>query len=595
MAAAPPFKKKGKDHAWSVSDFEIERPSMTRFVRDKLLPLLHHKSYRRILIRAPVKSGKREIVEYIAQRDHSYDSHRVHAFISAWHRTADEDQRRELELHNMKVFSITDKDKATHCVEWIEKQIAEGKEIILHLDECDYGAGARQILGSIYTTFHDNASVTFLLYSATPQEVLFSGEVEEKGNEEYGQLLKEIKQSGACVEYCPPEGFCGPTRFLEEGLIFDAEPFFVMAGNQIQLTSQGTQILSDFHANLKDDSSRNIVVLRLSSGDGGGKENKHIYQFLRHASNCKELESFIIIVAKDENNVRCPRGRALMEIIQWSSEDYWKCKAKDIPIIIAIDQTAGRSTEWVCHDRIFAYHDFRNEPVYTTISQAQERVNHYEQRYGEFQRIRVYGHKKTFELSAGRINYDTYMNNEWYKRKVTGEELYVIKRAIDHSIHPEYSSKMTSDNADDALKKLGSFVRPKVAARVKGKIAESHVIHCKFVACTEDTFPKIKEELEKEFKELFNHTIKNPFIPSKKKGLVEGRWQGRYEEGYSVLDYSYIHAKPGWGLGRSRGTYDGIRFTICYQDDTLGIAVRWMTDELKTRNTLQTHKSMYHD
>ena len=71
---------------WSVSTFERLRPHLTGFVRESVLPLLEDPHCRRILLRAPVKCGKREIVEYIATRDLINHSTRVHAFLSAWHR-----------------------------------------------------------------------------------------------------------------------------------------------------------------------------------------------------------------------------------------------------------------------------------------------------------------------------------------------------------------------------------------------------------------------------------------------------------------------------------------------------------------------------
>ena len=92
-------QKKDHQHAWSVAVFESERPHLTTFVRENLLSLLDDEECSRVLIRAPVKSGKREFAEYLAQRDHSIHSGRVHAFLSAWHRAADLNQRKELELH----------------------------------------------------------------------------------------------------------------------------------------------------------------------------------------------------------------------------------------------------------------------------------------------------------------------------------------------------------------------------------------------------------------------------------------------------------------------------------------------------------------
>ena len=99
---------------WSVDTFERERPHLTSFVKHTITPRINASQCRRIVLRAPVKCGKREIVEYTAMRDKDNKDTRVHAFLSAWHRVADEDQRNELGTHNLAVFSITNKKNVTN-------------------------------------------------------------------------------------------------------------------------------------------------------------------------------------------------------------------------------------------------------------------------------------------------------------------------------------------------------------------------------------------------------------------------------------------------------------------------------------------------
>ena len=579
---------KNDEHVWSVADFEFERPHLTSFVREKLLPLLDDAECRRVLIRAPVKSGKREFAEYLAQRDYPGHAGRVHAFLSALHRTADLNQRKELELHNMRVFSMNKKPKADACIRWIQTHIDEGKQVVLHLDECDFGAGARQIMSRVYTLFRENDSATFILYSATPQEVLFSGEVVEKGDEKLEELVEEIRQTGATVEYDPPAGYCGAARFLDEDLIMDAQPFFAMAaaGGGIHLSPQGTQIVTDFRAAVLENPSRNIIVLRLSGGDGGGKRNKHIYQFTRHASGCNELDGIdiVVVVGKHELEVR-NMGRVQKRDVEWSNRTYWTHLVAGLPMIYVIDQMASRSTEFACHDRIFAYHDFRKTVVFTTVSQAQERVNHYEARYGGFQPIRVYGHKKTFQLSAGRMDYATFMTNPWVKCKVPKQDTYLIKStAEDGTTHPDHPQPMSRDDANRILQELASFVDVKVADRVRGRSKLVPVFGCEFIACTPQSFPDLA------LHHRVGRDVKNPFTLSEEHGLVEGQWQG-YLRGWGVYSYEHVCANRGWGMTSSRNP---VRTTICYQGDTLGIALRWKTAERAEINSLQTCKSMYH-
>ncbi len=98
------------DKPWSVDQFQQFREHLCNFVYRRIVPLIRDNRCRRILIRAPVKSGKREIAEYTAMRDKvDGEPTRVHCFVSAWHRVADNEQRIELGHHNMHVCSITNR------------------------------------------------------------------------------------------------------------------------------------------------------------------------------------------------------------------------------------------------------------------------------------------------------------------------------------------------------------------------------------------------------------------------------------------------------------------------------------------------------
>ena len=596
MAAIP--KKNGRQ-AWSIAIFELMRVTITAFVHEKLLPRLNDEECHRILIHAPVKSGKREIVEYTALRDYSNNPVRVHAFISSWHRAADEDQRNEICLHNIAVFSITNLPQSNECIKWIKQQLTKGKRVVLHIDECDFGTGRRQMLGKVYSEYKTNDMVVFVLYSATPQEVIFSGEIDQKDEVEYDELMNESVR-GVLLPYIPPAGYCGPGRFLDEGLIHDATPFFYHDRGTIQLSRQGSEIMTALRGSLLRNPERNVIILRLSSGDGGEKENKQIYQFLRGIKSCAELQDVIVIADNTDKKIGKLDGVS-SDTIQWSDELYWKRMATSTPIICVIDQTASRSTELVCHHRIFAYHDFRNTVVYTTVSQAQERVNHYASdtgRYHEFQRILVYGHRKTFELSAGRIDYSTYMTNPWKKQKVdvrTAERMrlegnyYYIKTIMSNQIHPDYPQPLSFADADLVLQSLASFAEVKVSQRVRGRAKTMPIFGCEFIACTKETFasklPQITELIGE------NKQFKNPFIASETEGKKDDQWQGYLRE-WNVLEYRSIQSNDiGWGISGPGGSS---RLTICYREGDLGIAVRWNTGQLRQVNSLETFKSMYH-
>lgn len=409
---------------WSIADFEKNRPELCDFLKEGVIKDIE-KGERFLLIRAPVKSGKRQIVEYLALRDHPT---RKHIFLTQWHRTADEGQRQELESYGIKVYS----GLKTQKVEKYSKEIQclldnPHVKLIINIDECDYGSGHRQAMAQIWKRWHDQLRITFILYSATPEEVMFSTEkksYQHEGDEdsehqgdkdsEDEKIIWEIIKKYKCHNYTPPLTFCGPAEFLEKDLVFEALPFFerVECTYTFQLSEQGKKIIKDFEKECIENPSRNILLLRLTYSDGSEKSkkgNKAIYQFLQ--TEFAELKDKTVIVDKDEDDMPKDIGsHVVVEKIQWSSSKWWETKATGKPLIIVLDQTFSRSTEFAAHDRVFALHDYRKQNTYNTIAQATQRMNHYSTRYQSgFQPIKIYCHRSTYELAAGKISYNQYI------------------------------------------------------------------------------------------------------------------------------------------------------------------------------------------
>jgi hypothetical protein len=582
---------------WSVAEFERYRPHSVEFVKTEILDLLDDTVCRRIVIRAPVKSGKREIAEYIAMRDKlDGPSRRVHAFISAFIRVADASQREELKEHNLKIFSILKTENVTPCIRWIEEQLAHGVQVVLHIDECDYGTGNRQLLGRIWSRMRDNRSITNILYSATPEEVLFSAEIDA----EYDDMIETMLE-GHIVYYTPPEGYCGPAEFLRQGLVFEARPFFkIMDGGHVSLSDQGKEIIRDLRATIATNPRRNVVVLRLtysigSSSRAAKKENKAIYKFLNNITAFPELRDVLVVADKGEKFGNVPR--ILKEDIQWSDDTYWTSKAIGIPILMVIDQTSVRSTEWRCHDRVFATHDYRPSVTYSAASQAQERVNHYKQRYGgEFQPIRVYGHRKTWELSAGNITCEEYIKNKWVKRKVdrrlTGDaELYRIMDSESNTPHPTHNAHISEDAADEILWTLGCGSSVEISPRVSGKNKQVPEIQDPVhYPCTRETFGTVPQLSE----------FANPFIASDREMATHPeRWprtggQIGNLRTWGVYTHEYVVANKGNRMSvRSVAEDPRGRITICYKDGVLGVTLRKGTGNILIVDKLTAFKSMY--
>ena len=447
----------------------------------------------------------------------------------------------------------------------------------------------------------------FILYSATPQEVLFSGEVEHE-DAGYQEMLDDANNTGECVKYIPPASFRGPSHFLDAGLVTEALPFFVTnTRDTISLTAQGKMIMNQIAENIANRRSmnepvRNILFLRLSYSNTHNeknqkKENKAIYQFIKLCSTVPELQNCIIYVDKQDSDLQNMNHEDIVaQKIQWSTKKFWRGISSDIPIIVVADQTCSRSTELACHDRLYAIHDYRNKVTFSTSSQALERVNHYVEKYGGFQQIRVFGHKKTIELSAGRITYKQYLSGPLWKKKkldcriTPRPNLYVIRSTQEpHTIHPDYQTPMTSDECDLILQELGCFVEISLSPRVEGRLFERKEYVAKFIPCNNETFENIIKNdpiVQTKFKD---HRFKNPFHDSIRKGLVNGKYKGYLRE-WKVFEFDEnVVTQCGWGVKDSN-----VRITICYRNGQLGIALRYYTGRTYTVNTLiTTRRSMY--
>lgn len=637
---------------WSVDYFERARPHMTSWVKEQLLPHIHSPGHSKISIKAPVKSGKREIVEYVAQRDSvssSGNPERVHMFVSSWHRTADAEQREELGQQNLTVFSTTSHKRVEACKVWISDRVKERKMIVMHLDECDYATAPLQILSSLWQFIRSirESTVKVILYSATPEEVIYASARTVETLEEH-ELLHDILVTNQ-LTYTPSEGYCGSCRFLQEGLVTNALPFFEKVEDgecKFAISQQGRQIISDLNAAVQVNPRRNCIVLRLSYSEGGKKlENKAFHIFINHVYRFLELhgQGFSIIYDKSTGCGKPSQKSTAVSVradrIEWSEPSYWDDLAEGPrrKYIFVIDQTSSRSTEWACHDRIFAYHDFRHTVQYTTVAQAQERVNHYTQRYeNEFQRIQVYGHLPTFQLSAGLITYDQYfeITTRWTMRKISslasdadggqdgasvssqsvemegddGDcENYIVRERVSKTRHPDCpETGLTKETARRLLQKLGCSRNIAISSRVVGN--PKHVPEYKgtWYACEngKDSWNTVWDNhcASRDRQGVTRSRIRNPFETAENKRHEDGRWRGQHR-GWRVLRWDTatqqlfdididMIAEP--RRIEDLGSTGGERNKVCYNESgALGVLIVEPTGRYITKNKLVSVNTMY--
>lgn len=569
---------------WSIEDLESKRTHLSMWTKNTLVPELRKR--RRIIVRGDVKSGKRLIVQYAAL--YTQKKGVSHAFISAFHRVADDPQRDEMIAAGLKVFSGGRKVADPDCIAWIDAELAKGNRVVIHLDECDYGTGADQCLSDLWSKIRNMENITNILYSATPQEVLFSGECKAVADE-----FNDIDGDETLVlRYTPPPNYCGPNAFLSAGLVHEATEFFEVVEGVEKLTAQGFKIVCDLLESLKTNVRRNVILLRIAHKAKGDDDTMTpIHRFVKAiiAGNFPQLSGFLVYLDKGTKFGTVPPSAHSVDFvvrdIPWSNATFWNREVtKDAPVLIIYDQTCSRSTELADHRRIFATHDYREHVTYSTVAQAQQRVNHYiGDTYTEFQPIHVYGNVKTWQFAAEQITYKQFLADDWamrVRRNPICDEYEVYHIASGDVV----KNRLCKENATELLRKLGNG-RTRLSARIGGKVIAENELRHEWVACPNDS-SDFKGFIKTRFGDM-----QDPFAIARKDHLMaDGTWQGKHgKHGWSVWTYeTAITMTDPYPTVENKRT----RRVICYKDGVLGLLLshptgkRIQTDSLKATNAM---------
>jgi hypothetical protein len=359
-----------------IGFFMAQRSELYDYIINKVVPF--NKKFR--LVQAPVKSGKRGMVEIYSL----IDKKSKHIFLTALHRKADLSQRDELASYDINVFSVNNKNKKDACIKCIDKLLLKKEIIKIHLDELDFGCGNNQLLNNIWSKYKSNPNVYFILYSATI----------EVAKKEF-LLVNNINDFYECGRYIPPSTYFGINKYLENNKFFQAESFIEYDNDEFSITSQGEKLIKKLIDNTNNSNNkRHIGVLRLA---GNFKINgKQVSQF----EKMKEYKDSI----EDEYGIRLKFVGSNDNSVEWDNQKFWEELSPNLSFIIVINQVSGRSTEWKCHPFIVWYHTLRTEETPTgTIIQDQERPVYYTTTYTEVIEIEIYGDLPSAKYSAGQI------------------------------------------------------------------------------------------------------------------------------------------------------------------------------------------------
>ena len=176
--------------------FMSNRIELYNYINDKVRPL--NKKFK--LVHAPVKSGKRGMVEIYSLLDNKSK----HIFLTALHRIADVKQREELTSYGIDVFSVNNKKKKDLCIKKIDALLYKKEIVRIHLDELDFGCGDKQLLSNIWSKYKTNPNVYFILYSATI----------EVAKREF-LMVNNIEDFYECERFVPPISYFGIHKYLQ--------------------------------------------------------------------------------------------------------------------------------------------------------------------------------------------------------------------------------------------------------------------------------------------------------------------------------------------------------------------------------------------
>jgi hypothetical protein len=344
-------------HPHSNMWFRENRSEIYKF-SIKIISSIFEDEKRNILVSAPVKSGKREIVECIST---AVEADVKVIYITAFIRKDVKQQAEELGEYGIEIATVPNKKSAEEIISGLEYHISMGRRLILCIDECDYGSGSSQSMSVLTSRFLKDENVVKIWISATPEEVESS--------------TMRLRDDYEFLKFEPPITYIGAKHFIDNELVHEAEKFFVKEEGDIILTSHAKKVLRD-----RITSIRNIACVRITGRDTPISlfTNKSFQK-----SICSQLKASM----SDGKNWE-------LNIIEADSSFEWENRRnrmgytsdKEINYLFVMFQTCTRGTDlkgW--HPHIAVWHDSRKganlnkagRSNLNTLVQALLRVSHY--------------------------------------------------------------------------------------------------------------------------------------------------------------------------------------------------------------------------
>lgn len=390
----------------SFGEWKTMFEEIANFVETDMYPSTHIRNVKRTVVNAPVKCGKRFMVQAYASYTTPIkptDTRTANIFVSSFVRTDDKKQRNELMEYLQGVYSINSKKRVQACIKELEGMLREYDRIIVHHDELDYGSGHTQHMAKIYEFCMCHSKIQMIQYSASAEEGIIQ------------PLTADDVDIPHVITFNPPSGYRGAEWYLAKNLVYDAKPFFQTTTDGIIVTEQGKEILELARQNLASDDpivqNRRLVIVR----------ETEFLPMVKDAKMAKQIPEFIYDRARNKIQVHFVHSRKEVGTasIEWDNYNFWEMFMNEENdgkiVVIVIDKSSSRSTDWFCHPWVAAYHDYHSDNSFVnTIIQSNLRVSFYtNKKYngedvykGQEFPIRLYGCKKIMEYVAGRLPLD---------------------------------------------------------------------------------------------------------------------------------------------------------------------------------------------
>ena len=359
-----------------------------------------------IIIPAEVKTGKRFIAQAYSAftKPNTGESTTAHVFVSSWVRRDDDEQREELEAYfksgdgGQRVFKINSLNSRIRCIKKLTDIIAKHDKTIVHLDELDYGSGDVQHMAAVYEYCMAQEKITLICYSASYEEATISA------------IVPSATEKPVVLRFTPPVEYRGAKWFCENHSVFDAKPFFTMNGVNTTLSESAKEILQRAKDRLSSPNPainrRKLLIIRETAAFEQIKDliDKDTFPELCTTEDIRIIPQFIHSTKSSTMTVK------------WDNFRWWKKQIEvergtgKFLLILFIDKSSTRSTDWFCHPWLSVYHDYHapDTPLNTCI-QSNLRPVYYTNKRCNGEKVymdeeffpEIHGQKDVIEYVAG--------------------------------------------------------------------------------------------------------------------------------------------------------------------------------------------------